>query len=457
MDSKNILDVIIIGGGIVGVGILRDLSLHGVRTLLVDKGDFCAQTSQSSSKMLHGGIRYLENFDFALVHEALHEKNLWLKLTPHLTKELPFHMPVYKESKWPMPLLKLGLLTYDVLSGFQNSPHYMLSKQKTIETLRYIREEGLRGSGVYYDAIVDDHKLGLECLYDALTNPVCSALNYTEIIDLNYSSQIIKVTLKDRLNGQISTHYTKDLVFATGPFTDQLLSQFKSIPWSPKLLPSKGIHLWLDSKDLPLKVPMVLQTADHRVIFVIPQRDAVLVGTTETPLQEEIFNIQAKQGEIDYLIQNLKYFFPKAPISESSIISSFAGVRPLVKEEGSDLSKTSREHKVYRPYHNMFVIMGGKYTTFRVMAQDVAAPLVQKHKGNYNPGRTLRPLRKISIAQTFEDRKITLDDISSIVSNEKVRTLDDLINRRLSILGDKKWPYAFSKNELINKFQHLSS
>ena len=161
-------DVVIVGGGINGCGLLRDLALNGVKALLIDKGDYSAQTSQGSSKMLHGGIRYLENFDFGLIQEALEEKNLWLKLTPHLCFEREFYLPLYRYSKYTPWMLEAGLIIYDFLSHFQNRPHQMLNAEETMKLLPSIDSKGLKGSGKYYDGIVDDAKLSLECLYDAL-------------------------------------------------------------------------------------------------------------------------------------------------------------------------------------------------------------------------------------------------------------------------------------------------
>ena len=169
--------VLIVGGGIVGAGVFRDLSLHGIDSIIIDKKDFSSQTSQSSSKMLHGGIRYLENFDFSLVWEALHEKNLWLKTAPHLCRDSSFYLPAFKESKRPLWMLKIGLFLYDFLSGFQNSPHEILNKEKTIKNRPLLNSKNLKGSGLYYDGLMDDIKITLEVIYDGLKSPNARAMN----------------------------------------------------------------------------------------------------------------------------------------------------------------------------------------------------------------------------------------------------------------------------------------
>ena len=429
-------EVLIVGGGINGCGLLRDLALNGVTTLLIEKGDFSSQTSQGSSKMLHGGIRYLENFDFALVQEALEEKNLWLKLTPHLCFERDFYLPLYNYSKYRPFMLKAGLFLYDFLSHFQNRPHGMLSARETLEKIPSLDSKGLLGAGKYYDGIVDDAKLSLECLYDGLLEPCADALSYHEVLKTHKGKDGYEVTFRSVISGEEFTVKTKFLVFTTGPFTDKLLPKL-NIPWTHQLVPSKGIHLWLKEGSIEAKGSVVLTTRDNRVVFVIPQRNSILVGTTETPVDMDMFNIQATQKEVDYLLSVLKQYFPKASLNESSIISTFAGIRPLVREEGTNeaLGKVSRFHKIFRPDERTYVLLGGKYTTFRKMTQELASEIVPRLGRRYQPNLTLNPLRQKSIMPTFGKKpQVSLSMIKEIISTERVTTFDDLIKRRLSLL-----------------------
>jgi glycerol-3-phosphate dehydrogenase len=431
-------DVVIIGGGINGCGLLRDLALNGVKALLVDKGDFSSQTSQGSSKMLHGGIRYLETFDFGLVQEALEEKNLWLKLTPHLCFEREFYLPLYKYSKYTTWMLQAGLILYDFLSHFQNRSHAMLDAEETVRTLPSLDPKDLRGAGKYYDGVVDDAKLSLECLYDALIEPQVDALSYHEVISTVQTSDGYEVTIEDRMKLQRETVHATFVVFTTGPFTDQLLPKL-GFPWIPQLIPSKGIHLWLKEGSIDVKGSVVLTTKDNRVVFVIPQRDAILVGTTETAVDQEIFDIKATHLEVEYLLKVLQQYFPSAELTDASIISTFAGVRPLAKEEGSDTNrgKVSRHHKIYRPTSHSYVMIGGKYTTFRKMTQELAQEIVPRLGRRYKPNLTLNPLRQHSIMPTFGTQpKLTIEMVKRIITQEKVTTFDDLVKRRLSLLED---------------------
>lgn len=426
---------IIIGGGIVGSGIFRDLSLHGEDALLVDKGDFNSQTSQASSKMLHGGIRYLENFDFALVKEALHEKKTWTKLAPHLTKEEMFIIPVYKESKWPLFFVRIGLFLYDLLSLFKNPRFYTMNKSQTLNKLPQLRSHNLKGAGVYSDAIVEDSKLGLECIYDGI-NDNCHALNYTELVQIKEEGANYQLDLIDRLNNKKIKVNCENLIFALGPFTDIVLKKL-GVKWDPVMIPSKGSHIWIKKDSLEISQPMVLQTSDNRIIFVIPQRDAILIGTTEIPLEkdEDIFNIKASEKEIQYILQNVNEYFPGANLESRHIIRSFAGVRPLVKDGSKHRSKVSRTHKVFNPEKNLYVVCGGKYTTFRIMAQDVVKMIFKNSNRKYIKDLTLRPLKKKSVISMQAESFITKEMIDLIIDSELPRTKDDLIYRRLSLIN----------------------
>lgn len=452
-------DVVVVGAGIVGAGIFRDLALHGLKCLIIDKKDFTSQTSQASSKMLHGGIRYLENLDFALVWEALHEKNLWLKIAPHLCYEDAFYLPVFKESAKPRWMLKIGLFIYDFLSGFQNTPHRLLSKEQTIKEIPHIKQKGLSGAGVYYDAVMDDVKMTLEVIFDGLVDDHgCHAANYVECTEFSNKGKTNYLKLKDTLTGETKEVSCGHTVMALGPFADQYLMTQKDINWTPKLNPSKGSHLWIKRESLDITHPMVLNTIDGRIIFVIPHHDAILVGTTEEECEGDFFDLNPSEKEINYLIQNLNEYFPGSKISQDCILSSFAGVRPLVKDESSaSLKKTSRVHHNYQPFHNLHIILGGKYTTFRVMGQDISRTIVESTGESYNSSRTKAPLRQPSVVNSLVKTKLSLtkDDLEKIMDTEFVRTYEDLIERRLGLRNTGEWIFDLPQEEVQSFFQNL--
>lgn len=436
-DTKHTpLDILIIGGGITGAGLFRDAALHGLRVLLVDKKDFSSQTSQASSKMLHGGIRYLETLELDLVSESLHEKNLWLKIAPHLCYEQPFHLPIYKGAARPPWMMKMGLALYDLLSEYKNTPHRYLHRDETLKAITGLKSEHLYGCGVYYDAVVEDAKLTLEVLYDGLIEPFAEALNYVELVEFNQvnDSGLLEVKLRDTLTQKEFFVFTKNLLFATGPFTDQLLAKFKDLNWTPKLLPSKGSHLWVHKEKLPIDIPVVLTPPDGRIIFVIPQRGSILVGTTEVEVSadEDYFDIRPSEAEVAYLLNNLNEFFPRYHVTVNDIHSSFAGIRPLVKDGLSDdRSKAARTHQCYWPRHNIGVVLGGKYTTFRVMAQDLLRPVMKRLQKAYDTNRTLAPLRRPSIVPPFSPVQLDQTQVDRIYLEERARTQEDVIKRRL--------------------------
>jgi glycerol-3-phosphate dehydrogenase len=431
---------VVIGGGIVGAGIFRDLALHGVETLLIEKKDFSSQTSERSSKMLHGGIRYLENMDFALVFEALHEKNLWLSLTPHLAREVPFYLPVFKDAKRPLWMIALGMFLYDFLSSFKNSPFKILKSNVVEAKIPILKKTGLSGAGVYYDGIMDDAKITLEVIYDALKEPCATAMTYTEVTSVSTSKDLTIIHCKNVRTNQIFKVSCEQVVYALGPFTDRFLQTIPMYHWKNVLLPSKGSHLWISAKDLPLKYPIVMTTKDNRVIFVIPQGDQVLVGTTEVPFEGDYSKVVPSSSEIDYLLSALNDYFPDTLLTSQHILSSFAGIRPLVAEEGlGNLGKTSREHKIYQPRSNTYVIVGGKYTTFRVMGREITRDICHKFQKSYNSDYSLSPLRQKSVILPFEWKIPSTEELISICLNERPVTFEDLVVRRLSISSRKIW------------------
>ena len=469
--SKTHYKTVIVGGGIVGAGIFRDLVLNGVETLLVDAGDFSAQTSERSSKMLHGGIRYLENMDFPLVFEALHEKNLWLKLTPHLAKEVPFYLPVYKDAKRPLWMIKIGLFLYDFLSSFKNSPYSTKTKTETLHDISGLNPDGLTGAGVYYDGIMDDAKITLEVIYDALVAPHAYALNHTKVVNVRKINNKNTLTLKDQFTGVETNIVADQVVYALGPFTDTFLKQYSFYHWQDILLPSKGSHIWISAKDLPIAHPIVMTPQDEfgdRVIFVIPHGDKVLVGTTEVPNKDDLFDVKPTKEEIQYLLKNLNSYFPNLDLKEEKIIGSFAGIRPLVREGANtgNRGKTSREHKIFQPSSDTYVIAGGKYTTFRVMGREVTQKICHRFRKSYNRDKTESFLRRPSVVKPFDWKLPTDSELIQILKTELPKTFDDLVMRRLSIGTRKIWKENtrvdfdeyFNKHlPILKKYLHITA
>lgn len=401
-------ETIIVGGGITGIGIFRDLCMHHTNTLILERGKFMSQTSSRSSKLLHGGIRYLETLDFPLIKMALEEKNLWKKLTPEICTERPFHLLNYKNSKHSKFFIKLGLEFYDFLSGFSNSSNYMLSKKKTLELFPQLNSSDLQGACVYYDVVMNDALLGNACLQDTLKNyqPYAHSKQFFKVNSVKREGQLWKVTGENVIQQSTESFFAKYIILCAGPFTDQVMQSWNinpKFPWKNIMRPSRGAHFWLDFHQLPISNPIVLNTLDNRILFVVPHEKKILIGTTEFPNQDkfsqELFNPCAHKAELQYLIHQLTLFFPSLTLSEKDILDPFVGFRPLVNlhqnpenKNTFSSSQLSRDHEILRPYKNFFILAGGKYTTFRVMGQEITRIIVESKNKIYNPNKTKKKL-----------------------------------------------------------------
>jgi len=368
MNTDNCADIIIIGGGIVGASIALELSKSDKKVILLEANEISSQTSKSSSKMLHGGIRYLENLDFKLVFEALREKNHWLKKKPNLAKESAFYLPVYKESKWPLWAMKFAVFLYNLLSGFKNKKYKSLNRHKFTLLFPMVKNDGLRGAAAYSDAIIDDEFFTIEIANEARSKGV-------KIIENSKVSKIEKLNSLYELSVNGEIFKSEKIIVAAGPFTDQVAKLYFS-NWENIMLPSKGAHLWIKKESLPVSGNMVLQTKDNRIIFIIDHKEKVLVGTTETVLDpnEVQFDIEATPTEIQYILDNVNNYLKNKTLTQDDILSTFSGIRPLVKE-GKNSTKTSREHVIIEPDKGFHIIAGGKYTTCRVMAKQMVKKL----------------------------------------------------------------------------------
>ncbi len=459
---KSHYPVVIVGAGIVGAGIFRDLCLHHIDCLIIDKKDFSSQTSQSSSKMLHGGIRYLENMDFALIFEALHEKNLWLKIAPELAEEKEFILPIYENSKRPLWQMAIGLFIYDLLSNFKNKPFKILNPVKTLEREPKLNPQGLKGCGIYADAIIDDAKMTLHALFDGKkSHPNSDLKNYTSLKFADLTNKKIHAILRDEVTKQEIEITCDHMIFALGPFTDEVMKNFTNIHWNDVLLPSKGSHIWIKKDKLNISGPLVMTSHNNedRVIFVIPHHDKVLVGTTELKTKESFFDVKISKEEVQYLLRHLNDYFPNQNITESDIITSYSGIRPLVKEDGDNLGKTSREHKIYRPTHHSYVIAGGKYTTFRVMGQEITRSICQSYHRPFNHELSKLPMNLKTRESKLKVSSHDQFDLEYFLEYESPKTFTDLVKRRLGIESKYLWVGKTSFDEffigqlpLINRY-----
>jgi len=373
-------DMIVVGGGATGVGVAIDAASRGYDVLLLEQSDFGKGTSSRSTKLAHGGVRYLEQGNIGLVMEALKERGLLLQNAPHLVRDLAFVVPNY--DWWEAPFYGLGLKLYQLLAGkYGFGASRILSREETLEHLPTLKTEGLRGGAAYYDGQFDDARLLIHMVATAFEQGA-TLLNYVEVIGLTKDAQgfVNGVGARDVETGNEFRAAAKVVVNATGAFSDLL--RVKAEPdASPMIVPSQGIHLVFDSSFLQAdSAILVPHTSDGRVLFAIPWHGHTLVGTTDTPIAAATLEPVAMEQEIEFVLATAGQYLTKAP-TRGDVLSVFAGIRPLVRATGvASTASLSRDHVINIDRSGLVTICGGKWTTYRHMAEDCvdqAATLAQ--------------------------------------------------------------------------------
>jgi glycerol-3-phosphate dehydrogenase len=370
-------EVLVIGGGATGLGIAVDAASRGYRTALLEAHDFAKGTSSRSTKLVHGGVRYLEQLNFSLVTEALRERGLLYRNAPHLVGHLGFVVPRYKW--WEGPFYGIGLKLYDALAGKQNlAPSRMLDRAATIAAIPNVEREGLIGGTIYHDAQFDDARMAVALARTADDHGavVLNGMEVTALIKTGRDSgQTCGVVARDVETGSHHQVLAKVVINATGVFTDGV-RRLDEPGAAPLVQPSQGVHLVFDPSFLPgPNAIMVPHTDDGRVLFVIPWHGRVLVGTTDTPLPEASLEPRAQPQEVDFILRNAGRYMARDP-SRADVKSVFAGLRPLIRSDGADTKTVSREHAVHVSNSGLVTIVGGKWTTYRKMAEDVLSDAI---------------------------------------------------------------------------------
>ncbi len=369
-------EVFIIGGGIYGAAVARDAALRGLKTALVERGDYAGETSSRSTKLVHGGIRYLEQLQINLVHECLKERSILLTIAPHLVRPLPFLLPVFKNDRFPLPIIKFGTWLYGQLASKDTlKAQETYSRTELKNKYPFLADSSVTGGIRYFDAQMDDIRVCLETILSAQLAGAETA-SHVEVTRISMRDDgKYEVYLQDRLSKTNGSLRAASIVNATGPWADKTLSLL--LPQhKPMLKPSKGIHLILKQKISDDAI--VLSSSDKRVIFMIPWKNGSLVGTTDTPLAESLDSVHATAEEVDFLLSEIKKITRSLNIRKEDIITTFAGVRPLAALPGRNTSKVSRTHLIHENPKHFFSIVGGKYTTHRLIAEQMCDLLVQK-------------------------------------------------------------------------------
>ncbi len=365
-------DVLVIGGGATGLGIALEATMRGYKTLLVEQADFAKGTSSRSTKLVHGGVRYLAQGDVKLVREASIERGLLHRNAPHLVKDQTFIVPVY--SFWSRLKYGIGLKLYDRIAGKLSLGHSILiSKNETIEKLPGIKKEGLKGGVLYYDGQFDDSRLAIN-LAQTIIEQGGEAINYMKVVDLHKDAagKINAAVLKDVETGEEMSVSSNAVVNATGVFVDDILQM--DAPGSKKTIcVSQGVHVVLDKSFFPSQhALMIPETSDGRVLFAVPWHNKVVVGTTDTPVNDAALEPVALEKEISFILDTAGDYLTTRP-TRKDVLSVFAGLRPLAAPQGEQqkTKEISRSHKIIVSASKLFTMLGGKWTTYRKMGEDM--------------------------------------------------------------------------------------
>jgi glycerol-3-phosphate dehydrogenase len=371
-------DLVVIGGGITGSGIALDAQSRGLKTALVEKEDFAAGTSSRSTKLIHGGLRYLKQFEIALVREVGLERAIVHKLAPHLVTAEKMLLPLTKNGTYGKMATSVGLFVYDVLAGVEKpDQRIMLSKEETLAKEPLLEAEDLEGGGYYAEYRTDDARLTIEVVKTAVKYGA-SCINYTEALGFEMANGLITgLQVKDHLTDQVYTIKARYVVSAAGPWVDTLRKVDNSLQ-GKKLHLTKGVHVVVPYDKFPVKQAIYFDVPDGRMIFAIPRGKITYIGTTDTNYHGDIDRVTTHRADAEYLIDAVNNMFPRLDLKIEDIVSSWAGLRPLIHEEGKSASELSRKDEIFESATGLISIAGGKLTGYRKMAERIVDLVVKK-------------------------------------------------------------------------------
>ncbi|MBL0154822.1 MAG: glycerol-3-phosphate dehydrogenase/oxidase [Chitinophagaceae bacterium] len=427
-------DICIIGGGATGLGTALDAASRGLKTVLFERSDFAKGTSSKSTKLVHGGVRYLQQGNIKLVKEALRERGLLLQNAPHLVRNQPFIVPNYKW--WEKPFYGIGLKIYDKMAGNLGlGPSLFLSKKEVLEQAPTLDAKGLKGGILYHDGQFDDARMAISLAQKAAEYGA-SVLNYFPVTGfLKTKKKIAGVIVQDALTGKIFEVKSRCVINATGVFTDSL-QRLDDKDHRDMIKPSQGIHLVVDKEFLPGEAAiMIPRTDDGRVLFAVPWHDKIVLGTTDTAVDTISDEPKARAEEIDFILQHTGRYLNRHP-SINDVRSVFAGLRPLVKGKSKKTAALSRDHLIHESDSGLISISGGKWTTYRKMAEDVTDFAIAQAKLEALPCSTktisLGKASQIMIPAAVKDLPESLLRlwIQKAVDEELCMTVEDFLSRR---------------------------
>lgn len=422
-------DILVIGGGINGCAIARDASLRGVRTALIEKNDFASGASGKTTKLIHGGIRYLEQFNFKLVYEALHERQVLLKTAPQLVHPLEFIIPAYKNDPRSLLKIKTGATIYDWMAGKDKLRCCRLLKKNELISLEHnIDPVNLRGGVIYCDTQMDDVRLCLDNAISAHEAGCCMANKIEAAGFIKEIGKIAGVEAQDKLTGEKLSIRASIVVNATGAWSNTIVKMDE--PKAPPITrPTKGIHIVY--RKLPHDRAIILSHhKDKRIFFVIPWRNLSLIGTTDTDFFGPADEVYACADEVEYLLDETSRIFPGEKIDKKGIITTYASLRPLVNTGRTPAWQVSREHLIRESRAGLISVVGGKYTTYRHLAEQVVDLVLTKFSG-----RSFKKCITASVGPSLpqQQRADLHDSVEEAVKEGMANNLIDLLVRRLQL------------------------
>jgi len=440
--KSDFYDIVVVGGGITGAGVAREASLRGFKVCLVEKSDFSTGASSKSSKLAHGGLRYLENFEFDLVAEALNERQHLLRMATHMVRPLSFLVPIYKGDRVGWWKMKAGMLLYDLLCAFRAPKlHTSLNPKKVESSNSNLKTEGLKGGFVYYDAYMDDDRLVVETLRSV--SDKIDVASYCEVKEVKSSADKkdkaekdealkgVELSCYDSIEDEEFKIKAKHLISCVGPWTDTF-GKIIDDSWKDKMRPSKGIHLCVKKSLLGLETAMVMAAdKSKRILFCIPRKDFDIVGTTDTDYNEDLDTVRSNDDDVSYVKKVLSEYFPKIDIKDGDILSTYAGVRPLIHDGSSNESKVSRNHRVFNVDEKPITfISGGKYTTYLSMAIHAVDKAVNSNKKLLSSAENIKAKRrKLFVGiNTKENQKLALVKIKSLNLDWSTDSINDFVD-----------------------------
>ena len=376
--TKEQYDLVVIGGGITGGGIALDAASRGLKVALVEKNDFASGTSSKSTKLIHGGLRYLKQFDFWLVKEVGSERAIVHKLAPHLVLPEKMLLPLIENGSYGKWLTSVGLKVYDILAQVTgDDKRQMLEKKEALKLEPLLPKKILKGAGYYAEYRTDDARLTIENIKTSLQFGA-TALNYASVTDFIYSDEkVAGVVVKDEITGDTFNIDAKYVISAAGPWVDELRTVNNSKK-GKRLHLTKGVHLVFPYEKLPVKQSVYFDVPDGRMMFAIPRGKVTYVGTTDTNYNDDKDKVQTDLADAIYLLSAVNNMFPKINLEMEDIVSSWAGLRPLIHEEGKSASELSRKDEIFTSDTGLISIAGGKLTGYRKMAERVVDQVVKK-------------------------------------------------------------------------------